>query len=232
MTGPDAAALEGSTFTSTQVQGHDLVAGTSITLTFEDGRMVATAGCNTMSGSYDVSGGTLAWTGPAASTMMGCPDDLAAQDQWISGLLTDGMSAELDESVLVLGSGDVTIRLAATAPADLSSVLGTTWTLTTIIDGDTASSVPLDPAPSVEVAQDGTASVDTGCNRGRTTVTVTGDTLDFGPMALTRKACPGARGKTEKAVVAVLDGTADRVEWDGTVLTVTKGERGVGFEVR
>ena len=82
-----AADLDGSTFQSTSVEGHDLVAGSDVRLTFEDGSLSANAGCNTMSSSYDVTDGRLAWTGPPMATMMGCPDDLMNQDTWLSDLL-------------------------------------------------------------------------------------------------------------------------------------------------
>ena len=70
------ADLDGSTFESTSVEGHDLVPGSTVRLTFENGSLSANAGCNTMSSSYAVTDGRLAWTGHPMSTMMGCPDDL------------------------------------------------------------------------------------------------------------------------------------------------------------
>src|SRR3954470_7514430 len=59
---PTKADLDGSAFASTSVEGHDLVAGSTVRLTFEDGSLSANAGCNTMTGSYDVTDGRLAWT--------------------------------------------------------------------------------------------------------------------------------------------------------------------------
>ena len=42
--------LEGKTFTATEVSGWVPVTGTTIELTFEDGRVAAQAGCNTLTG--------------------------------------------------------------------------------------------------------------------------------------------------------------------------------------
>jgi heat shock protein HslJ len=106
--------LAGSTYASTSVTGHDLVEGSTITLSFEGPRMSASAGCNIMSAAYEVADdGTLAWTGEPAATMMACEDDLTAQDQWLIGLFQDGVTATSDGSTLTLTNDEVTIELAA-----------------------------------------------------------------------------------------------------------------------
>ena len=106
--------LEGTTYVSTSVTGHDLVEGSTINLSFEGPRMQLSAGCNIMSAAYDVTtDGTLAWTGEPAATMMACPDDLMAQDQWLIGLFQDGVTATSDGSTLTLANDEVTIELAS-----------------------------------------------------------------------------------------------------------------------
>lgn len=109
--GSDELDLDGTMFVSTSVEGHDLVENTSVSLTFEDGNMSANAGCNTMAAGYEVDDGTLRWTGEVASTLMGCVDDVAAQDQWLTELLTDGVEAEQDGETLTLTDGDLEITL-------------------------------------------------------------------------------------------------------------------------
>jgi heat shock protein HslJ len=67
--------------------------------------MAAKAGCNTMTGAYEVSDGTLRWTGPVAATRMAGPTgDLADQDQWLTEVFTDGMDATLDQGTLTLAN--------------------------------------------------------------------------------------------------------------------------------
>ena len=105
--------LEGATYVSTSVTGYDLVEGSTINLSFEGPRMQLSAGCNIISAAYDVTDGTLAWTGEPAATMMACPDDLMAQDQWLIGLFQDGVTATSDGSTLTLANDDVTIELAS-----------------------------------------------------------------------------------------------------------------------
>ena len=222
----DAASLDGKAFTSTSVTGYELVKGTEISLAFEDGRMSANAGCNSMSGEYAVTDGELAWTGPAMATMMGCPDDLQAQDTWLTGLLTDGMKEALDGDTLTLTSGDVTIELAA---AKASPVVGTAWTLESTVANDAVSSLPAGAKPpTLEIGKDGAASIFTGCNNGSTDVTIDGDTMTWGPIAMTRMFCQGPPGDLETAVTTVLDGKTTFVV-DGSTLTITKGDQGLVY---
>jgi heat shock protein HslJ len=111
--GDSAPDLDGRSYTSTEVRGHDLVAGTTVTLTFEDGRISANAGCNTMNGTATWDGGTLDVAEPMASTMMACEDDLAAQDQWLSSFLTSSPALEVEGDTLTLGDASSGMTLTA-----------------------------------------------------------------------------------------------------------------------
>lgn len=106
------AGLEGTSFVATSVTGRELVEDTELTVSFADGRLVVRAGCNTMSGPYEVEDSTLRWTGPAASTMIACPGPLAEQDQWLAEFFTNGAEASVDENGLTLTGGEVTIELS------------------------------------------------------------------------------------------------------------------------
>ena len=107
-----AEDLEDATFLSTAVSGRDLVPGSTIRVAFEGDAMAVSAGCNTMTGAWELADGTLAWTGEPAQTLMGCEPDLSEQDTWLLGLFTDGLAvSETDDIDLVLESGDVRIEL-------------------------------------------------------------------------------------------------------------------------
>ena len=112
--GVSSAALEGKTFVSTSVTGHNLVPGTTITLKFEGPTLAASAGCNIMSGAYALDNSTLRWTGLPLSTMMGCEPALAAQDQWLTNFLHTGAAASLTGNQLTLTSTSITMKLQAT----------------------------------------------------------------------------------------------------------------------
>ncbi len=101
-----AGDLDNTTYTSSEVTGYDMVKDTQVVLTFKDGNLGVNGGCNTMSAAYAVTDGTLKWTGPAASTMMACNDELTAQDKWLTGIFTDGVKADVNNSTLVLTASD------------------------------------------------------------------------------------------------------------------------------
>src|SRR6476469_5771426 len=79
-----------------------------------------------------------------------------------------------------------------------------TWTLSSILDGDTASSVPQGAEATLLFKDDGTVEVAFGCNAGGGQYTVNGDTITFSQIVSTKMACLGAKGEVESAVTAVI----------------------------
>ncbi len=131
--------LTGRTFLSTRATqgGSDdppLQPGTEIRLSFmDDGRIVASAGCNTMSGTYRLDGATLR-VGNVGVTEMGCDPARHAQDEWLFGPLGSGPAVALAGDDLTLTAGDVVVTLTdrEVAEPDLPLV-GTTWTVASLI---------------------------------------------------------------------------------------------------
>ena len=62
--------------------------GSEILLVFELGTMTATAGCNIMFGDYEIDDDILRWSDAPARTQRACRDEAAAQDDWLTALLT------------------------------------------------------------------------------------------------------------------------------------------------
>ncbi|HEY5888174.1 MAG TPA: META domain-containing protein [Acidimicrobiales bacterium] len=107
-----AEDVDGQTFASTGSTGHELVADTVVSLTFTDGNLSFSAGCNTMNAGYELTDGTLALTSEVAGTLMACPPELQDQDEWLSGFMADSPTATVDGEVLTLAAGDETLELA------------------------------------------------------------------------------------------------------------------------
>ena len=107
------ADLDGRSFVSTGAQGYEIVADTTITLSFEDERISAAAGCNTQNAGVEVAEGQLRLTSPLASTMMGCEEPLMAQDQWVASFLEADPDIVLDGDALTLTVGDEVLELSA-----------------------------------------------------------------------------------------------------------------------
>jgi heat shock protein HslJ len=92
---------------------HDLVEGTSITLTFGTDSISVHAGCNTMNGAAKIENGDLV-VGDLASTLMACEDALDAQDRWVNAFLTAAPTVELSGEELTLTESDTEIRFQHT----------------------------------------------------------------------------------------------------------------------
>ena len=105
------ADLAGRTFTATEAQGHDLVEGSTVTLTFEENAISAQAGCNTLNAGATWDGDTLEVQEPMASTLMACEDSLMEQDQWLSSFLTSSPALEVDGDVVTLGDDTTGLTL-------------------------------------------------------------------------------------------------------------------------
>lgn len=229
-------ALDGRTFLSVDITvngvQHQLVPGTRVRLTFNDGNLGANAGCNHIGGQYRLDNGRLI-VDAMAMTEMGCDPQRHAQEEQLSRWLAARMQVRLNGPELILEGDGVVIRLLDQEVADPDRPLaGTRWLLTTIIEGDAAMSVPQGVVASLELSADGNFSLHAGCNQGGGRYTVEGGTITFGDVMLTRMACDEPRGSVEAAVLAVLGAgqvaytiTADSLSLDGD-------GRGLGFSAQ
>lgn len=113
---PDTDAVKFEQFEATEVSGHALVPGTSMTISVATtGNAVAfNAGCNTFFGALNNEAGVIngpgaeASNGPMGSTMMACDDALMEQDRWLQEFL---------DSTPVWTLGEDTVTLSSTAGA-------------------------------------------------------------------------------------------------------------------
>ena len=141
-----------------------------------------------------------------ASTAMGCEAPLMQQDEWLVDLLEDARIA-LAGDTLTLDNGQIRLTLLDREVASPDKPLvGTNWVLDSIIEGGAVSSVPAGVTASMRIV-DGQLELDAGCNVGSGSVAVTDDTLEFGPLMLTKRACEAGPSSVEQAVTTVLSGT-------------------------
>lgn len=220
---PDRVSLAGKSYlldTATEAgEPRGLVAGTGVRLEFtDDGRLLADAGCNTMSGPVTLDDRTLTVDG-LETTERGCDAPRHEQDEWLAGVLSAGPTWRIEGTRLTLTGGDTELVLtdeAAVTPA--RPLTGTEWTVDTLVDGETAASTPAGASATIVFA-DGRAEVTTGCNEGSADYEVVGDTIRFTALTLTRRGCAPELMTLETAVVDVV---RDEVAYavDGDVLTL------------
>jgi heat shock protein HslJ len=221
-----AATVDGKTYLSTAIKGATLVPGTQIRLTFKDGNLSASGGCNSMGGRYSITGGRLV-AAQLLMTEMGCDEPRMRQDAWLAQLL-GAATVALTGETLTVGDGTIELTLMDREVASPDKPIdGTRWILDGIVSGDTASSVPAGVTASLRLGGGG-VEVEAGCNTGAGTVGVTVDTLTVGPIALTKMACAPAAMSVERAFTAVLTGSVS-YSIDADVLTIGSGARGLTF---
>jgi heat shock protein HslJ len=204
----------GRTFLSSSVtengEPKDLVPGTRITLNFfTDGhRLGAQAGCNQMGGPASFAGGHLV-VNDMSTTEMGCDQPRHAQDEWLAGFLTSKPTWAWERSTLTLENGTTRIVLEDREVADPDRALrGTKWVVDTIVEGDTASSVPSGVEAFVTFEDGNRFSGNTGCNGmgGNSVVDEGASTITFSEVISTKMACDDDRMRVERAVTDTLDG--------------------------
>jgi heat shock protein HslJ len=198
--------LPGRTFATTTPSG--LVEGTSLEIAFaDDGTVRITAGCNQLSGPYTVDGDVLT-VADLAGTEMACDPPLMEQDERIRAFFAEPVGWHLDTGILSLdGAGEESFTLRDEAAAgEQQELVGPTWRLDTITDGETASSVPAGVEASITFAADGTYELAAGCNAGSGTYVGDGGSIQIDRATLTQRRCDDAATQVESAMVAVLDG--------------------------
>lgn len=205
----------------------DLVPGTRVRLTFTETSLSASAGCNTFGASYRIDGGRLVIDG-GAMTEMGCDDARNRQDQWLFAFLGSKPGVTLAGTDLTLDNGATIMRLVdrTIAEPDLN-IVGPTWTVTSIIDGDAVSSVPAGATATLVFNGDGSINVNAGCNRGRGSWALEGAGLAIKDVFLTKMACADPAGSLENAVLAVINQGALQASIKANVLTLQAGARGL-----
>jgi heat shock protein HslJ len=231
----------GGTFLSTSVtengQPRPLVAGTRITLNFiEDGhRLGAQAGCNSMGGQVSFADGRMV-VGDLATTEMGCDPPRHAQDDWLARFLTGRPAWSRSGSSLSLDNGGTQIALEDKKVADPDRPLrATKWVVDTVVDGESASSVPAGAEAFLgfgDGADRDRFTGNTGCNGmgGTSVVHEERPTITFSEVITTKMACDDDRMRLERAVLDTLKGDV-RYQIDADVLRLD-GSGGHGLRLR
>jgi heat shock protein HslJ len=224
-----SGSLRGRSFLSESVTedgaARPLVRGTRIRLQFgEDGRITASAGCNTLGGEVEISADRID-VGELSMTEMGCDPARHEQDEWLADLLASDPRYALDGDRLVLRDDGTTIHLLDRRVADPDRPLaGTVWRLDGIIDGDSVSSVPVDVEATLRFTDRQVAIDVRGCSNGAADVDVGATEITVGQVTMHEGQCDTDEAAVEEAIVAALDGTVSYdVEATGLTLTNRSG---------
>jgi heat shock protein HslJ len=187
------------------------------TLSLIDGAVAGNASCNQYSGTYEIDGSSITF-GPMISTQMFCDGLMDQEIAYLAALGTvDTWSIDGDE--LQLKSGDTTVLTFAAISQDLA---GTSWDLIAYNNGTGGfESAYGDEPPTATFGEDGTLSGSAGCNQYNASWK-TGDdgTIEIGPAAATRMACPDDQINTQETRYLELLEQAKTYTVNGTLLEV------------
>jgi heat shock protein HslJ len=219
--------LEDVTWQLTEFVSSDGAAATPVaetTLTFQDGQVGGSTGCNSFSAAYTVDGQKLT-VEQGMSTMMACEEPIMAQEQAVLANLNQAASYEIVDNQLHIldAAGKVVLTFEQQVSAALT---GVTWQATNYNNGKQAVVNVLDGTEITALfAEDGTLSGKAGCNNYTASYTVDGNQISIGPGATTRMMCAEPAGimEQEAAYVAALE-TAATYTIQGDVLELRTAE--------
>jgi heat shock protein HslJ len=211
--------LTGKIWALTELEGKPLVAGTGISAEFTaDGRVSGSAGCNRYSGTYTVSGNSITFSSPMASTMMMCEQAVMDQESAYLKALGEAKTYAVNGDQLTLTAGDGT-QLAVYA-AQSQDLAGSNWEVTAYNNGKQAVVGVLEGTTlTASFGADGNLSGNSGCNQFNGAYKVDGNQIKIGPLASTMMMCSDPEGvmDQEARFLAALQSAAS-YEIEGNVL--------------
>ena len=224
------ATIDGRTYLSTESTGHQVVDGSRIRLSFEQGVLHADAGCNQMTTTYRFEAADVLRVDSFATTEMACDQLLMDQDVWLARFLQGSPTlVATGDELVITGAESETLTLLDRVVADPDRPIeGTEWVVESIVTADSVETLPVGVTAGLTIT-DGTAAIRSGCNTGSASVEIGEETLTFGPIALTAMACGPDETAVEEHVLAVLDGeVASSVT--ASVLSLRNGD--IGLDLR
>ena len=221
------APLEGGAWRLTELPGESSAAlarlPRPVTARFDSGRLTGFAGCNQFSGSYTLDGDALK-IGQVASTQMACPEPGSSIERAFHAALSGTLRYAIDgDDMVATNAAGQTLRFRREPPPQLA---GSEWKVTSFNNGRQAVVGVIGESSITISFADGKVSGSAGCNGFHGTYSASGSSIQFGPLATTRRACEEPLMTQERKF---LDALATTVKWsvEGNVLDMHRadGER-------
>ncbi|MEV0491087.1 META domain-containing protein [Streptomyces atratus] len=197
--------------------------GAHVTITPE-GRARGNFGCNHFSAAVRMNGDEIT-VGRVVWTAMGCRNDTGQFERAMSRTFRGTLTAAVADRTLTLTTAKGDAIAFTSEPS--APLIGTTWTVTALVSGSVASSLPAGAEKKARptFGKDGSVQGGSGCNQLRGTATVAGSTVAFGRIDTTKMMCPDAEMKVERPLLAILQGkTTYRIDHRTLTLTAANGE--------
>jgi heat shock protein HslJ len=162
--------------------------GIRAAITFEDGGVAGSAGCNRIGASYQVDGSTIKF-GPFRMTMMACPEPQMKQEDAVTKAMAGTTAFEIsgDQLLLKNAAGDVIVTLEKDVPISLT---GREWTMTFYNNGKGGfQSAIIGSTVTATFTEDDQVSGTGGCNSYSGSFTAEGNAISFSGIAAAEIGC-------------------------------------------
>lgn len=197
------------------------------------GNSGGTVGCNSFGADVAIEGDTVKLT-DLASTAMGCAGPVGEFEGKFLSVFGGTLKAAVGDSdgkktLTLKTTGGDSITLREGTPAPSPDLVGTRWTIDTLLSGTgddgTASSLPEDAKAHLTLTKDNKVTGSLGCNTFNGKATVKDGTIEFGPLATTRKICSQPVMKTERELTEILAGKVSyQQKQESLTLTADSGK--------
>lgn len=224
---PEAeSVLAGTNWVLRTLDGNPILEGSTVTLQFgADGSAAGSDGCNRFSATYSEDGANLTF-GPAAGTMMMCPEPEGVMEQaaTFTAALAATTNFSINRSQLGLFAGN---QILATFVADVQDLSGAEWDVTMYNNGREAVVGVIEGTEITALfGADGELSGSAGCNQYIGSYTVDGNAIEIGQLGSTMRFCPEPDGvmEQEQAFLAALQSAATfTIEGDALEMRTADG---------
>lgn len=194
-----------------------------ITMTIERAEVGGRAACNTYGGELTLDGDRIGF-GAMSMTEMGCdPAIMQAESAYLAALNEVERWDRQGENLTLAGEA-VELTYELIPPTPDAPLVGTTWRLDGLVDGEAVSSTMGDPA-TLLLGDDGRLTGTTGCRTFEGRHEVEGGTVRVTDLTNDDRACPGLETQDEHVLAVIGGGFAAMI--DGDRLTLSDGRLGL-----
>ena len=230
--GSQGDEITGKVWVLDSLNSSPLEQGTGITAEFStDGQVSGSAGCNRYSGQYTVSGSSIQFTAPMASTMMACPEPVMAQENAYFQALADAKTYAVKGDLLTLN--DLAGKAIASYKAQSQDLAGTSWLAIGYNNGKQAVvSVSIGAELTANFGKDGNLTGSAGCNEYNGPYKVDGNKITIGPLASTMMFCNDPEGVMDQEaqyLEALQSSATYQIEGNRLVLRSADGAMAADF---
>jgi len=199
-----------------------------VTMNVEGSQIDGRAACNSYGGAVRTEGGSfsideLAWTAMACQ-----PDVMALESEFLEALGRADSWTRADTEAILTGTGtELVFRIVDPVPD--AALIGPTWVLATMLEGDVARSIEADADPALLRFEDETFSGSTGCRTLSGDYVISGDVVQLTSFGAEGDCSPSLTDQDSRIISVLEAGFTATI--DGVSLTL-RGPGGEGLVYR